>query len=75
MDYFNFSPRLALNEPMNDEGAVYDSHWTDLGLLKKVWIACWIKMVHVKIALIQRLEICMENDVLMHANWCVNMII
>ena len=48
-------------EPINDEGAVHDSHWTDLGLLKKVWIACWIKMVHVKIALIQWLEICMEN--------------
>ena len=32
-------------EPMLDEGGC---PWTDLGLLKTVRIACWIKMVLVK---------------------------
>ena len=30
-------------------GLSMDNPQTDLGLLKTIWIACWIKMVHVKL--------------------------
>ena len=36
-------------EPMLDEGPSMDNPRTDLGLLKIVRIACWIKMVYVKL--------------------------
>ena len=48
-------PEMAMDfsskevEPMLDEGGLsMDNPRTDLGLLKTVWIAYWIKMVHVK---------------------------
>ena len=49
-------PEMAMDfgskevESMLDEGGLsMDSPQTDLGLLKKIRIACWIKMVHVKL--------------------------
>ena len=36
-------------ETMLDEGPSMDNPQIDLGLLKTVQIACWTKMVHVKL--------------------------
>ena len=48
-------PEMAIDlgskemKPMIDEGLSMGNPRTDLGLLKVVRVACWIKMVHVNL--------------------------